>query len=109
MLLWGSLALAAAVVAVVLVVVLAGGLGVGGSGKQLDVASAEAGVAQILGDPSNGYGANDVGEVVCNGGRNPAIEAGAGFSCDVQVNGNARRVEVIFSDDEGTYSVDGPR
>lgn len=105
-LLWGGVA-----IVVVEVAVLIGVLWGTGSinGTTLTVASAEAGVAEILSDPINGYGANDVTGVVCNDGVNPAIETGAGFSCDVEINGQQRTVEVVFSDDEGNFAVDGPR
>ena len=43
----------------------------GGTGTVLDIRKAEAGVQQILSDPINGYGANDVTAVKCNGGKNP--------------------------------------
>lgn len=81
----------------------------GGGGSMLDVRQAEAGVKQILSDPINGYGANDVSAVKCNNGENPTIEAGKGFSCDVTINGAKRKVQVVFRDDAGTYEVDGPR
>jgi Domain of unknown function (DUF4333) len=81
----------------------------GGQGNVLDVREAEAGVRQILSDPINGYGANDVASVECNEGRNPAIEPGKGFTCEATVNGTAREVEVVFRDDTGTYEVGGPR
>ena len=81
----------------------------GGSGSALDVRQAEAGVKQILSDPINGYGANDVSAVKCNNGENPTIEAGKSFSCDVTINGAKRKVQVVFRDDAGTYEVDGPR
>jgi len=106
-----------AVVAIVLVggLALVGGLwftgffdGGGGSGTVLDVRKAEAGVQQILSDPINGYGANEVTAVKCNGGKNPAAEAGKGFACDVTINGAQRQVQVVFRDDAGTFEVDGP-
>jgi hypothetical protein len=107
-LLWVGLA---CVVVVVAGAVLVAVLWRGGSmrGTELDVASAQAGVAEILSDPVNGYGANDVADVVCNNGDNPVIEAGRGFRCEVRVNGQQREVEVVFRDDSGTYAVDGPR
>jgi len=80
-----------------------------GSGKVLDVRQAEAGVRQILSDPINGYGANNVETVKCNGGRDPVVEAGEGFSCQVVIDGAVRDVQVVFRDDAGTYEVDGPR
>lgn len=75
----------------------------------LDVRQAEAGVRQILSDPINGYGANEVQAVECNDGQNPRVKAGAGFSCRVRINGADRDVQVVFRDDAGTYEVDGPR
>jgi hypothetical protein len=106
-LLWGGLVV---VVLVIVAAVLAGVLW-GGSlnGRELDVRSAESGVTAILSDPINGYGANDVTDVTCNNGENPPIHAGKGFRCDVQINGQRRSVDVVFSDDSGTYAVDGPR
>lgn len=106
--------IAGAVVAVLVIGVAAllGGLWVSGflgGGTVLDVAQAEAGVTQILSDPINGYGANDVTAVECNGGKDPEVEVGNGFSCDVTINGAKRKVQVVFKDDLGTYEVDGPR
>lgn len=77
--------------------------------KVLDVRQAEAGVQQILSDPINGYGANDVSAVRCNNGQNPSAGKGDSFSCEVDINGSTRHVDVVFQDDDGTYAVDGPR
>ena len=106
--------IAGIVVAIVVIgtVALVGGLwlfGFLGSGTVLDVGAAEAGVKQILSDPINGYGANDVSAIKCNDGKNPKVEVGEGFSCDVTINGAKRKVQVVFQDDLGTYEVDGPR
>lgn len=78
-------------------------------GTELDVTKVQAGVAQTLSDPANGYGANTVSEVSCNGGRNPSAAKGTTFTCDATVNGARRHVGVLVSDDNGTYEVDGPR
>ncbi|AEV71595.1 hypothetical protein MycrhN_0967 [Mycolicibacterium rhodesiae NBB3] len=99
-------------VAVIGALALVGGLwvtGSFGSGTVLDVGKAEAGVKQILSDPINGYGANQVSSVKCNGGKDPEVKQGEGFSCDVTINGAKRKVQVVFRDDAGTYEVDGPR
>ena len=106
--------IAGVVVGIVVIggVALVGGLwltGFFGSGTVHDVGAAEAGVTQILSDPINGYGANDVSAIQCNDGENPSVEAGEGFSCDVTINGAKRTVQVVFRDDAGTYEVDGPR
>jgi hypothetical protein len=79
------------------------------TGTRLDVRQAEAGVAQILSDPINGYGANRVVAVACNDGKNPVVRTGATFTCAVEINDTLRRVIVEFTDDNGTYAVDGPR
>nr|WP_234712778.1 DUF4333 domain-containing protein [Mycolicibacterium komanii] len=78
-------------------------------GTVLDVRKAEAGVVQILSDPINGYGANRVTAVRCNGGEDPEVGKGNAFACDVTVNGASRQVRVVFRDEAGTYEVDGPR
>jgi hypothetical protein len=94
--------------AAVLVVALAY-FGYFDGGTVLDVREAERGVVQILSDPINGYGANDVTAVRCNGGEDPEVNEGNSFLCDVTVNGASRQVQVVFRDDAGTYEVDGPR
>jgi hypothetical protein len=77
--------------------------------KVLDVRQAEADVQQILSDPINGYGANDVTSVECNNGDNPTVKKGNSFTCAVTLNGVTREVNVVFRDDAGNYDVDGPR
>ncbi|MDX1876079.1 DUF4333 domain-containing protein [Mycolicibacterium sp. 120266] len=75
----------------------------------IDVAQAEAGVRQILSDPVNGYGANTISALRCNDGKNPSAAKGDSFTCDVEINGTVRHVTAVFSDDKGTFAVDGPR
>jgi hypothetical protein len=77
--------------------------------KVLDVHQAETGVQQILTDPINGYGANEVTAVRCNNGRNPNAAKGNSFGCEVTINGRERHVIVVLQDDNGTFAVDGPR
>ncbi|GAA1221514.1 hypothetical protein GCM10009632_47000 [Mycolicibacterium alvei] len=102
-----------AVIAVVAVAVIGAGLWAWSradtNGTRLDVRQAEAGVAQILTDPINGYGANRVAAVACNNGKNPVVRVGSTFTCAVEINNTLRRVIVEFTDDNGTYAVDGPR
>lgn len=76
---------------------------------KLDVNAAQAGVEQILTDEENGYGAQNVSDVVCNDGQNPEVKAGATFDCDVSIDGTQRTVTVTFQGDEGTYEVGRPR
>jgi hypothetical protein len=80
-----------------------------GGGKVLDVKQAESGVKEILSDPINGYGADEVDSVKCNNGENPKVATNNSFTCQVQINGATRQVNVEFTDDSGTYAVDGPR
>ncbi|MEB3022078.1 DUF4333 domain-containing protein [Mycolicibacter sp. MYC098] len=83
---------------------------IGGSGPvELDVIQAQDGVRWVLTDPINGYGRDDVGDVRCNNGVNPAVRKGRTFTCEVTVDGNQRRVLVEFADNAGTYLVDRPR
>jgi hypothetical protein len=107
MFVWAGVAII--LVEAVVAVVALGFFGFFGAAYLLDVRQAEAGVQQILGDPFNGYGANDVASVRCNDGRDPRIEQGGGFTCQVTINGTRRQVQVVFRDDAGTYEVDGPR
>ena len=99
----------------VVVVVEAVGLGIGLSklglveDKVLDVSRVQAGVQRILVDPIDGYGATNVTSIVCNNGKNPVIQKGASFVCEVVVNGRKRVVTAVFQDDNGTYEVDRPR
>jgi hypothetical protein len=92
-------------------VALAVGLGLLGTFNktELDVTNVEAGVAQVLSDPVNGYGAGSVSSVRCNGGRNPQDEKGRSFTCQAVVNGKQRQVAAVIVDNDGTYEVDWPR
>ena len=76
--------------------------------KQLDVTKAQAGVQQILTDETNGYGAKNVKDVKCNGGKNPEVKKGGSFDCNVSIDGAPRKVTVTFQDDKGTYEVGRP-
>ena len=105
------LAIGGGVVALVLIVV-----GVTGFWKpgffmttELDVNAAQTGVAQILSDDANGYGAKNVQDVKCNDGKNPEVKKGANFTCDVSIDGTKRQVTVTFQDDNGTYEVGRPK
>jgi hypothetical protein len=98
----------ALLIAVVVLISNVARLGISG-GNELDVTKVENGVLQTLSDPASGYGANTVADVSCNGGRNPSARQGTTFTCDATVNGTARHVNVLVSDDRGTYEIDGPR
>ena len=73
------------------------------------VETAEAGVRAILSDPINGYGANSISALRCNGGKDPSAAKGDSFTCDVEIDGAIRQVYAEFTDDAGTFAVDGPR
>lgn len=75
----------------------------------IKVEQAEAGVRAILSDPINGYGANTISAMRCNGGKDPSASQGDSFTCDVEIDGAIRQVYVEFTDDNGTFAVDGPR
>ena len=79
------------------------------STRQLDVAKAQQGVAEVLSDPINGYGAEQVSQVSCNGGTNPPIGDGRTFTCQAVIDGDPYDVTVTFKGDDGTYEVDWPR
>jgi hypothetical protein len=103
-----SVAGVALLIAVVVLISNVARFGISG-GDELDVTKVENGVLQTLSDPASGYGANTVADVSCNGGRNPSARQGTTFTCDATVNGTARHVNVLVSDDRGTYEIDGPR
>lgn len=101
------------IAAAVVVFAIAAGVGIWAwkfhDATVIDVAQAEAGVRQILSDPINGYGANTISALRCNGGKNPSADKGDSFTCDVEINGAVRHVTAVFQDDKGTFAVDGPR
>lgn len=76
---------------------------------ELNVDKAQAGVQQILGDETNGYGAKNVEDVICNGGKNPVVKRDDSFDCEVSIDGTKRKVTVTFRDNAGTYEVGRPR
>ncbi|WP_428340825.1 DUF4333 domain-containing protein [Mycobacterium sp.] len=98
----------AALIAVAVLLANVSNLGITG-GTVLDVTKVQAGVLQTLSDSASGYGANNVTDVSCNGGRNPSARQGTTFTCDATVNGARRQVTVAVSDDQGTYEIDHPR
>jgi hypothetical protein len=76
---------------------------------KLDVGAAQTGVAQILSDEANGYGAKNVKDVKCNNGSSPTVKKGDTFDCEVSIDGTKRQVTVTFQDDSGTYEVGRPK
>ncbi|MGV0685013.1 DUF4333 domain-containing protein [Mycolicibacterium thermoresistibile] len=76
---------------------------------KLDVNAAQTGVQQILTDETNGYGAKNVRDVVCNDGESPTVKKDTSFTCEVSIDGTKRRVTVTFLDDDGTYQVGRPQ
>ncbi len=105
----------AAVAAVVLIGALGAGAvlllrdgGFGGGPKELDINAAQSGVQQVLTDPINGYGRDEVTDVHCHDGKNIPVKAGTDFTCTVKVSGEPRQVKVQFLDENGTYEIDRP-
>lgn len=77
---------------------------------KLNIDKAQAGVQQVLSDDTNGYGAKNVKDVICNEGRgNPTVKKDDTFDCEVSIDGSKRKVTVTFQDDSGTYAVGRPR
>lgn len=77
--------------------------------KVLDITEAQRGVQKVLSDPVDGYGIASVTNVFCNGGRQPIVEKGSTFNCDVSVDRSHRNATVVFQDEAGTYAVDRPQ
>ncbi|MBV8964910.1 MAG: DUF4333 domain-containing protein [Mycobacteriaceae bacterium] len=91
-------------------VVVAGLMRFGAFDQQvLDVNKAQQAVKQVITDSVTGYGVQNVTDVTCNNGKNPAAKKGDTFTCEVTVDGKKRQVRAVFIDDNGTYEVDRPR
>jgi hypothetical protein len=75
---------------------------------KLDINAAEAGVRNVLTDPTAGYGLAKVTDIICNHGVDPTIFKGTAFTCDLTINGHQAQTTVTFVDDDGTYSVGRP-
>lgn len=96
--------------AIAAVLVVVGLLQFGAFDRQvLNVSKAQEGVKHVISDPVIGYGIENVTDVTCNNGKNPAAENGDSFICEVTVDGKKHQVRALFVDDNGTYEVDRPR
>ncbi|MCM6775466.1 DUF4333 domain-containing protein [Nocardia sp. CDC159] len=94
------IALGAAVVVIVVAVVLA--VVLLGSDK-LDNKAVQDGVQKVLKDS---YGIDDVQDVSCPSGQK--VEVGKTFDCSLKVGGEAKKVTVKITKDDGTYEVGRP-
>ena len=105
-LVWGGLALAAVVGGTALI------LGLSRpdllSTKKLDIQAAQAEIQHVLTDDITGYGDKNVADVKCNDGANVTVKQGSSFTCQVSVDGTARRVTVTFLDNNGNFEVGRP-
>ncbi|WP_328396764.1 DUF4333 domain-containing protein [Nocardia sp. NBC_00416] len=70
---------------------------------ELDQAAVQTGVAKVLGES---YGIEDVKDVQCPAGQEVAVDAT--FTCDLKVGGEAKKVNVKITKDDGTYEVGRP-
>ncbi|TCJ95439.1 DUF4333 domain-containing protein [Nocardia alba] len=73
------------------------------SSDELDNAAVQQGVARVLKDS---YGIADVSDVSCPSGQ--AVEVDATFTCDLKVSGEAKKVTVKITKEDGTYEVGRP-
>ncbi|MEV6657990.1 DUF4333 domain-containing protein [Nocardia fluminea] len=73
------------------------------SSDELDNAAVQDGVARVLKDS---YGIADVSDVSCPSGQ--AVEVDATFTCDLKVSGEAKKVTVKITKEDGTYEVGRP-
>ncbi|MFZ0906990.1 MAG: DUF4333 domain-containing protein [Mycobacterium sp.] len=107
--LWAVLAIGAvALSAVAVLLVLRVGPIKSLTADKLNIAAAQAGVRNVLADPTTGYGLTTVKDVTCNHGVDPTIFKGATFTCDLTINGHKAQATITFIDDDGTYSVGRP-
>ncbi|MFE3543194.1 DUF4333 domain-containing protein [Nocardia sp. NPDC059177] len=73
------------------------------SSDELDNAAVQDGVARVL---NESYGIVDVSDVSCPSGQK--VEVDATFTCDLKVSGEAKKVTVKITKDDGTYEVGRP-
>ncbi|MEU4808911.1 DUF4333 domain-containing protein [Nocardia fluminea] len=73
------------------------------SSDELDNAAVQDGVARVLKDS---YGIADVSDVSCPSGQ--AVKVDATFTCDLKVSGEAKKVTVKITKEDGTYEVGRP-
>ncbi|MFI2230567.1 DUF4333 domain-containing protein [Nocardia testacea] len=98
-----GLIIGVALLAVVLVVGAVVGILTLTAKDQLDQAAVQTGVAKVLADS---YGIDDVKDVQCPAGQEVAVDAT--FTCDLKVGGEAKKVNVKITKDDGTYEVGRP-
>ncbi|WP_338761883.1 DUF4333 domain-containing protein [Nocardia vulneris] len=70
---------------------------------KLDQAAVQDGVKKVL---SDSYGIQDVSDVTCPSGE--AVKVDATFTCDVKVSGEAKKVTIKITKEDGTYEVGRP-
>ncbi|MGW6696870.1 DUF4333 domain-containing protein [Nocardia sp. NPDC055049] len=73
------------------------------SSDELDNAAVQDGVSRVLKDS---YGIADVSDVSCPSGQ--AVEVDATFTCELKVSGEAKKVTVKITKEDGTYEVGRP-
>lgn len=73
------------------------------SKDQLDQAAVQTGVAKVLEDS---YGIEDVKDVQCPAGQEVAVDAT--FTCDLKIGGEAKKVNIKITKEDGTYEVGRP-
>lgn len=72
-----------------------------------DREAVERDVRAILTDqPAEGFGLTDVGDVTCP--ADMEVEAGVTHTCDVEIGGEDKEVDVHVMTDDGTYEVGYP-
>lgn len=98
-----GLIIGGAVLAVVLVAGAVVGILTLTAKDQLDQAAVQTGVAKVLADS---YGIDDVEDVQCPAGQEVAVDAT--FTCDLKVGGEAKKVNIKITKDDGTYEVGRP-
>ncbi|MEU0544548.1 DUF4333 domain-containing protein [Nocardia sp. NPDC005978] len=93
-----------AVVAVLVVLgAIVGGVVLLTAKDQLDNSAVQTGVQKVLKDS---YGIEDVQDVSCPSGKK--VEVDKTFECSVKVGGEAKKVTIKITKDDGTYEVGRP-
>ncbi|WP_378731111.1 DUF4333 domain-containing protein [Nocardia brasiliensis] len=73
------------------------------SKDKLDQSAVQDGVKKVLTDS---YGIQDVSDVACPSGQEVKVDAT--FSCDLKVSGEAKKVTIKITKEDGTYEVGRP-
>ena len=74
------------------------------SKDKLDQSAAQDGVKKVL---DESYGIKEVSDIKCDSAME--VKIGSTYSCDLKVSGDAKKVDLKVTKDDGTYEVSRPK